>query len=197
MNYQGIDLSRYLHQRQFHIVRCSVDAVGMAARYKPAAEEAGAEQEQEQDESAGRAARRRQFAFCGSDRSGHRRRKLAEMQARDVFVQSIKAVRRSRANVSVVAKNGAERCSSQTTGADGHCIPALDVATNERQPVVFWWRKRRGCLLPADQQLNNVGWISHASTLPGEQAPTDPRTLSSYCSQAAACRPEDTFNISI
>jgi uncharacterized protein YfaS (alpha-2-macroglobulin family) len=52
-----------------------------------------------------------------------------------------------------VAKNGVTLL-SQTTGADGHVrFPALDVYTNERQPVMFLVEKGRGCLLPADRQL--------------------------------------------
>ena len=87
---------------------------------KPAAEEAGAEPEQEPDES------------TGDDQPdvGDSRfvvvtdlgivAKSSQDKTRDVFVQSIQSgAPVSGANVSVVAKNGVTLL-SQTTGADGH-----------------------------------------------------------------------------
>lgn len=154
---------------------------------KPAAEEAGAEPEQEPDES------------TGDDQPdvGDSRfvvvtdlgivAKSSQDKTRDVFVQSIQSgAPVSGANVSVVAKNGVTLL-SQTTGADGHVrFPALDVYTNERQPVMFWW-KRKG-MFPSCRPaaITIAGWTSRASMSPvNKRRPIRARSAAT-CSPIAA-----------
>ena len=106
MNYQGIDLSRYLstnassHRGVFLLTLSE-----WQSNRKPAAEEAGAEQEQEQDESEGE-----EQPDVGDSRflvvtDLGIVAKSSQDKTRDVFVQSIQSgAPVSGANVSVVAK---------------------------------------------------------------------------------------------
>lgn len=200
VNYQGIDLSRYLstnassHRGVFLLTLSE-----WQPNRKPAAEEAGAEQDQEQDESEGE-----EQPDVGDSRFVVVTdlgivAKSSQDKTRDVFVQSIQSgAPVSGATVSVVAKNGVTLL-SQTTGADGHVrFPALDVYTNERQPVMFLVEKEGDVSFLPTGSYNDRGLDFSRFDVAGEQTPTDPRTLSSYLfSDRGVYRPGDTFNIGL
>lgn len=125
--------------------------------------------------------------------------KRSQDKTREVFVQSIHSgMPVSNAKVSVIAKNGVTLL-AQTTGADGHVrFPALDVYTNERQPVMFLVEKEGDVsFLPAERN-NDRGLDFSRFDVDGEETPSDPRALSSYLfSDRGVYRPGDTFNIGL
>ncbi len=125
--------------------------------------------------------------------------KRSQDKTRDVFVQSIhNGTPVNGAKVSVIAKNGVTLL-NQTTGADGHVrFPPLDVYTNERQPVIFLVEKEGDVsFLPAGRN-NDRGLDFSRFDVDGDETPDDPRTLSSYLfSDRGVYRPGDTFNIGL
>jgi len=141
MQYQGVDLSRYLstnpasHRGVFLLTLSSWDPKKKAPS---ATSESGYENSDYDDE----------YGEESRESVGDSRfvvvtdlgiiAKRSQDKTRDVFVQSIHSGSPvEQAKVSVVAKNGVTLM-TQTTGADGHVrFPALDVYTNERQPVMF------------------------------------------------------------
>ncbi|MCS3431748.1 alpha-2-macroglobulin [Klebsiella sp. BIGb0407] len=125
--------------------------------------------------------------------------KRSQDKNRDVFVQSIHdGTPVSNAKVSVIGKNGVALL-TQTTGDDGHVrFPALDVYTSERTPVMFLVEKEGDVsFLPVD--YSNDRWLDFSRfNVGGDATPSDPRTLSSYLfSDRGVYRPGDTFNIGL
>lgn len=202
VNYQGIDLSRYLstdptsHRGVFLLTLSPWDP----AQKKPAAQ-SGDDNDQDDDSP----------SDDDDDETsvGDSRfvvvtdlgiiAKRSQDKTRDLFVQSIHTgTPVSNARVSVVAKNGVPLL-TQTTDADGHVrFPALDVYTNEQQPVMFLVEKEGDVsFLPVDSNTDR-GLDFSRFDIAGEETPTDPRTLSSYLfSDRGVYRPGDTFNIGL
>ncbi len=201
MNYQGIDLSRYLstnassHRGVFLLTLSE-----WQPNRKPAAEEAGAEPEQEPDES------------TGDDQPdvGDSRfvvvtdlgivAKSSQDKTRDVFVQSIQSgAPVSGANVSVVAKKRRDAAQPNHRGRRPRAFPGAR-RVHQRAPAGdVPGGKGRGCLpsLPTGS-YNDRGLDFSRFDVAGEQTPTDPRTLGSYLfSDRGVYRPGDTFNIGL
>ncbi|EPY5345334.1 MG2 domain-containing protein [Klebsiella quasipneumoniae] len=194
INYQGVDLSRYLstdpssHRGVFLLTLSEWDP-------KSKEEQQGADDYRYQhsdDEPVGDS----RFVVV-TDLGIIAKR--SQDKTRDVFVQSIHSgTPVSNAKVSVIAKNGVTLL-TQTTGDDGHVrFPALDVYTSERQPVMFLVEKEGDVsFLPADRN-NDRGLDFSRFDVDGEETPNDPRTLSSYLfSDRGVYRPGDTFNIGL
>lgn len=119
--------------------------------------------------------------------------------SRDVFVQSIYSGSPvDGAKVSVVGKNGVVLL-SQTTSNDGHArFPSLEEFRNERSPVMFLVEKEGDVsFLPTTAYYDRELDFSRFDIY-GEENPTDPRTLNSYLfSDRGVYRPGDTFNIGL
>ncbi|NMP28447.1 alpha-2-macroglobulin family protein [Rahnella sp. SAP-1] len=199
VNYQGVDLSRYLstdprsHRGVFLLTLSSWDPQKKAESTVSNDDEAQDQQEQNADEAPVGDSRFVVVTDLGIIA------KRSQDKTRDVFVQSIQqGTPVGNARVSVIAKNGVTLL-SEMTGADGHVhFPALDVYTNERQPVMFLVEKEGDVsFLPADRN-NDRGLDFSRFDVAGEQTPDDPRTLSSYLfSDRGVYRPGDTFNIGL
>ena len=200
VNYQGVDLSRYLstdpasHRGVFLLTLSEWDP--KKKEEKPATDDDG-NQYQEEDQSGDEAPVGDSRFVVVTDLGIIAKR--SQDKTRDVFVQSIHSgTPVSNAKVSVIAKNGVTLL-SQNTGADGHVrFPALDVYTSERQPVMFLVEKEGDVsFLPADRD-NDRGLDFSRFDVDGEITPNDPRTLSSYLfSDRGVYRPGDTFNIGL
>ncbi|HID9471456.1 TPA: alpha-2-macroglobulin family protein [Serratia liquefaciens] len=196
VNYQGIDLSRYLstnpdsHRGVFLLTLSE-----WQPNKKPAEEEAGAdESEEESGDQAGVGDSR----FVVVTDLGIVA-KSSQDKTRDVFVQSIHSgAPVGSAKVSVIAKNGVTLL-SQITDTNGHVrFPALDVYTNERQPVMFLVEKEGDVSFLPTGSYNDRGLDFSRFDIAGEQTPTDPRALSSYLfSDRGVYRPGDTFNVGL
>ena len=199
VNYQGVDLSRYLstdpnsHRGVFLLTLSEWDP--KKKEEKPAADDDGNvyQEEESGDEPSVGDSRFVVVTDLGIIA------KRSQDKTRDVFVQSIHSgTPVANAKVSVIAKNGVTLL-TQTTGADGHVrFPALDVYTSERQPVMFLAEKEGDVsFLPADRD-NDRGLDFSRFDIDGEITPNDPRTLSSYLfSDRGVYRPGDTFNIGL
>ncbi|MGA5657125.1 MG2 domain-containing protein [Rahnella contaminans] len=200
VNYQGVDLSRYLstdpssHRGVFLLTLSEWDP--KKKDEKPATDDDGY-QYQDDDQSEDEAPVGDSRFVVVTDLGIIAKR--SQDKTRDVFVQSIHSgTPVSNAKVSVIAKNGVTLL-TQTTGADGHVrFPALDVYTSERQPVMFLVEKEGDVsFLPADRN-NDRGLDFSRFDVDGEETPNDPRTLSSYLfSDRGVYRPGDTFNIGL
>lgn len=200
VNYQGVDLSRYLstdpssHRGVFLLTLSEWDP--KKKEEKPATDDDGY-QYQDDDQSGDEAPVGDSRFVVVTDLGIIAKR--SQDKTRDVFVQSIHSgTPVSNAKVSVIAKNGVTLL-TQTTGADGHVrFPALDVYTSERQPVMFLVEKEGDVsFLPADRN-NDRGLDFSRFDVDGEETPNDPRTLSSYLfSDRGVYRPGDTFNIGL
>ncbi|WP_458351914.1 alpha-2-macroglobulin family protein [Rahnella selenatireducens] len=200
VNYQGVDLSRYLstdpssHRGVFLLTLSEWDP--KKKEEKPATDDDG--YQYQDDEQNGDEAPVGDSRFVVVTDLGIIA-KRSQDKTRDVFVQSIHSgTPVSNAKVSVIAKNGVTLL-TQTTGADGHVrFPALDVYTSERQPVMFLVEKEGDVsFLPADRN-NDRGLDFSRFDVDGEETPNDPRTLSSYLfSDRGVYRPGDTFNIGL
>lgn len=200
VNYQGVDLSRYLstdpssHRGVFLLTLSEWDP--KKKEEKPATDDDGY-QYQDDDQSGDEAPVGDSRFVVVTDLGIIAKR--SQDKTRDVFVQSIHSgTPVSNAKVSVIAKNGVTLL-TQTTGADGHVrFPALDVYTSERQPVMFLVEKEGDVsFLPADRN-NDRGLDFSRFDVDGEETPNDPRTLNSYLfSDRGVYRPGDTFNIGL
>ncbi|WP_047607978.1 MG2 domain-containing protein [Rahnella aquatilis] len=200
VNYQGVDLSRYLstdpasHRGVFLLTLSEWDP--KKKEDKPETDDDGnvyQDEQQNEDEAPVGDSRFVVVTDLGIIA------KRSQDKTRDVFVQSIHSgTPVANAKVSVIAKNGVTLL-TQTTGADGHVrFPALDVYTSERQPVMFLVEKEGDVsFLPADRN-NDRGLDFSRFDVDGEITPNDPRTLSSYLfSDRGVYRPGDTFNIGL
>jgi len=194
VNYQGIDLSRYLttdprsHRGVFLLTLSEWDPKKRA--------ETSDEEAQYQESREGAVAGDSRFVVV-TDLGIIAKR--SQDKNRDVFVQSIhNGTPVSNAKVSVIGKNGVALL-TQTTGDDGHVrFPALDVYTSERKPVMFLVEKEGDVsFLPVD--YSNDRWLDFSRfNVGGDITPSDPRTLSSYLfSDRGVYRPGDTFNIGL
>ncbi|AFE56512.1 alpha-2-macroglobulin [Rahnella aquatilis HX2] len=200
VNYQGVDLSRYLstdptsHRGVFLLTLSEWDP--KKKEVKPEADDDG-NVYQDEDQSGDEAPVGDSRFVVVTDLGIIAKR--SQDKTRDVFVQSIHSgTPVANAKVSVIAKNGVTLL-TQTTGADGHVrFPALDVYTSERQPVMFLVEKEGDVsFLPADRN-NDRGLDFSRFDVDGEITPNDPRTLSSYLfSDRGVYRPGDTFNIGL
>lgn len=125
--------------------------------------------------------------------------KRAQDDTRDVFVQSINSgMPVDQARVSVIAKNGVTLL-SQTTDVSGHVrFPALDGYTHERTPVMYLVEKEGDAsFLPIGDNNDRELDLSRFD-ITGEETPTDPRTLRTYLfSDRGVYRPGDKFNIGL
>ncbi|KEY59377.1 alpha-2-macroglobulin [Serratia sp. DD3] len=204
VSYQGVDLSRYLstnsdsHRGVFLLT---------LSEWQPEKKKAQtAEEGSEQDQLAGddlpssevRAPAAGDSRFVVVTDLGIIA-KRSQDKTRDVFVQSINTgAPVSHAEVSVIAKNGVTLL-SQVTDANGHVrFPALDVYTNERQPVMFLVEKEGDVSFLPTSSNNDRGLDFSRFDIEGEETPVDPRTLSSYLfSDRGVYRPGDTFNIGL
>ena len=197
VNYQGVDLSRYLstdpssHRGVFLLTLSEWDP-----RKKDPAPDAD-DDYQDDDQSADEAPVGDSRFVVVTDLGIIAKR--SQDKTRDVFVQSIHSgTPVGDASVSVVAKNGVTLL-TRTTGADGHVrFPALDVYTGERKPVMFLVAKEGDVsFLPTDRD-NDRGLDFSRFDVAGEQTPDDPRTLNSYLfSDRGVYRPGDTFHIGL
>lgn len=200
VNYQGVDLSRYLstdptsHRGVFLLTLSEWDP--KKKEVKPEADDDG-NIYQDEDQSGDEAPVGDSRFVVVTDLGIIAKR--SQDKTRDVFVQSIHSgTPVANAKVSVIAKNGVTLL-TQITGADGHVrFPALDVYTSERQPVMFLVEKEGDVsFLPADRN-NDRGLDFSRFDVDGEITPNDPRTLSSYLfSDRGVYRPGDTFNIGL
>ncbi len=200
INYQGVDLSRYLsadpssHRGVFLLTLSEWDP--KKKEEKPVTDDDGY-QYQDDDQSGDDAPVGDSRFVVVTDLGIIAKR--SQDKTRDVFVQSIHSgTPVSNAKVSVIAKNGVTLL-TQTTGDDGHVrFPALDVYTSERQPVMFLVEKDGDVsFLPVDRN-NDRGLDFSRFDVDGEETPNDPRTLSSYLfSDRGVYRPGDTFNIGL
>ncbi|MFD3240227.1 MG2 domain-containing protein [Rahnella perminowiae] len=200
VNYQGVDLSRYLstdpasHRGVFLLTLSEWDP--KKKENKPETDDDGnVYQDDGQGEEEAPVGDSRFVVVTDLGIIAKR----SQDKTRDVFVQSIHSgAPVANAKVSVIAKNGITLL-TQTTGADGHVrFPALDVYTLERQPVMFLVEKEGDVsFLPADRN-NDRGLDFSRFDVDGEITPNDPRTLSSYLfSDRGVYRPGDTFNIGL
>lgn len=199
INYQGVDLSRYLsadphsHRGIFLLTLSEWDPKAKQEKHQP-----GVENDEDSDDESTSAARAGDSRFVVVTDLGIIA-KRSQNKTRDVFVQSINnGTPVSNANVAVVAKNGTTLL-TQTTTADGHVrFPALDVYTNERQPVMFLVTKDGDVsFLPVGSD-NDRSLDFSRFDIGGEENPQDGRTLSSYLfSDRGVYRPGDTFNIGL
>ncbi|QTF09727.1 alpha-2-macroglobulin family protein [Brenneria izadpanahii] len=198
VNYRGVDLSRYLstdprsHRGIFLLTLSEWDP--QRDEEKPAADDDGyLYQDQSEDEPQVGDSRFVVVTDLGIIA------KRSQDKTRDLFVQSIHSgAPVGNAKVSVIAKNGVTLL-TQFTDNDGHArFPALDVYTNERQPVMFLVEKEGDVsFLPADRN-NDRGLDFSRFDVGGDIAPSDPRTLGSYLfSDRGVYRPGDTFNIGL
>ncbi|WP_413728097.1 alpha-2-macroglobulin family protein [Sodalis sp. RH19] len=199
VNYQGVDLSRYLstdprsHRGVFLLTLTEWDPNKKQAT--PAADDGNLYQDDDQHEEEAAAGDSRFVVVTDLGIIAKR----AQDKTRDVFVQSIHSgTPVANAKVSVIAKNGVTLL-TRTTGADGHVrFPALDVYTSERAPVMFLVEKEGDVsFLPADSN-NDRGLDFSRFDVDGEETPNDPRTLNSYLfSDRGVYRPGETFHIGL
>ncbi len=199
VNYQGVDLSRYLstdprsHRGVFLLTLSQWDP--QVKKEAPATDDGN--QDQDEDPYAEEASVGDSRFVVVTDLGIIAKR--SQDKNRDVFVQSIQSgTPVSGAKVSVIAKNGATLL-SQTTGADGHVrFPPLDVYTNERQPVMFLVEKEGDVSFLPTGRNNDRGLDFSRFDVDGDETPDDPRALSSYLfSDRGVYRPGDTFNIGL
>lgn len=200
VNYQGIDLSRYLstdpgaHRGIFLLTLSEWDP--KKKEEKPQADDDGNTYDNEYSSDNESSVGDSRFVVV-TDLGIIAKR--SQDKTRDVFVQSIQSgAPVANAKVSVIAKNGVTLL-TQMTGYDGHVsFPALDVYTNERQAVMFLVEKEGDVsFLPAARD-NDRGLDFSRFDVEGEITPSDPRTLNSYLfSDRGVYRPGDTFNIGL
>ncbi|CAI1097970.1 Alpha-2-macroglobulin family N-terminal region [Serratia entomophila] len=195
VNYQGIDLSRYLSTNpESHRGVFLLTLSEWQPNQKPAAE-GEAEQGEEQGEDSAAVGDSRFVVVTDLGIVAKR----SQDKTQDVFVQSIHSgAPVGNAKVSVVAKNGVTLL-NQTTDANGHVrFPALDVYTNERQPVMFLVEKEGDVSFLPTGSYNDRGLDFSRFDVAGEETPTDPRALGSYLfSDRGVYRPGDSFNIGL
>jgi hypothetical protein len=199
VNYQGIDLSRYLstspdsHRGVFLLTLSEWQPE--KKKQPQAAEEEESEQTEEESDDAPSVGDSRFVVVTDLGIIAKR----SQDKTRDVFVQSINnGAPVSNAKVSVIAKNGVALL-SRTTDANGHVrFPALDVYTNERKPVMFLVEKEGDVSFLPTGDYNDRGLDFSRFDISGEETPVDPRTLSSYLfSDRGVYRPGDTVNIGL
>ncbi|MFC0226221.1 alpha-2-macroglobulin family protein [Serratia aquatilis] len=197
VNYQGIDLSRYLstNQDSHRGVFLLTLSEWQPEKKKPQADEEESEQSEEEGDESPAVGDSRFVVVTDLGIIAKR----SQDKTRDIFVQSIHSgTPVSNAKVSVIAKNGVALL-SQITDANGHVsFPSLDVYTNERQPVMFLVEKDGDVSFLPTNRYNDRGLDFSRFDIQGEETPFDPRTLSSYLfSDRGVYRPGDTFNIGL
>lgn len=194
VNYQGVDLSRYLStdaksHRGIFLLTLSQWTPGQK-------DQQPAEDEYQEEDAAAESVGDSRFVVV-TDLGIIAKR--SQDKTRDLFVQSIGSGEPvAGAQVSVVAKNG-EKIMSRVTGSDGHVsFPSLEVYTNERQPVMFLVEKEGDVSFLPTGRDNDRGLDFSRFDVYGDATPDDKRTLSSYLfSDRGVYRPGDTFNIGL
>lgn len=200
INYQGIDLSRYLtnstdSRRGIFLLDLSSWDPQKKENRQDDDEYDGNDPEslREQEQN-----RRMDSRFIVITDLGILTKKSLD-GSRDVFVQSISSGSPvNNAKVSVIAKNGTTLL-TQTTGADGHVkFPSLEAFNFEREPVMFLVEKEGDVsFLPTNAYYDRQLDFSRFDIY-GEETPKDPRTLNSYLfSDRGIYRPGETFNIGL
>ena len=195
MNYQGIDLSRYLSTNPDSHRGVFLLTLSEWQPEKKKSQVVEGEEGEEREESEPRASDSRFVVVTDLGIIAKR----SQDKTRDVFVQSIhRGAPISGAKVSVIGKNGVALL-SQVTDDNGHAsFPALDVYTNERQPVMFLVEKEGDVSFLPTSSYTDRGLDFSRFDIQGEETPVDPRTLSSYLfSDRGVYRPGDTFNIGV
>ncbi len=202
VNYQGIDLSRYLstdaasHRGIFLLTLSEWDPKKQAN--STSTEEGAPDDEEEEAQAQASDSRFVVVTDLGIIA------KRSQDRTRDVFVQSIQnGTPVNNAKVSVIGKNGVALL-IRHTGEDGHVnFPSLEAYANERQPVMLLVEKAGDVsFLPLGSDYD---YKIYERTLDfsrfdtgGEETPDDPRALSSYLfSDRGVYRPGDTFNIGL
>lgn len=197
MQYQGIDLSRYLssdtHARR-GIFLLSLSHWDPKAKTQQGEEGWNEEESDEQED--GPAVVDSRFVVVTD--LGIIAKKSVDL-SRDVFVQSIHdGSPVNGAKVSVIAKNGTTLF-SKVTGEDGHAaFPSLEDFRAEKTPVMFLVEKEGDVsFLPTSEDTDRQLGFSRFD-VDGVITPQDPRTLDSYLfSDRGVYRPGDTFNIGL
>lgn len=191
LNYQGIDLSRYLasdaHARRgiFLLTLTPWDPEKQARQTE--ADEEDREEEEEESPADSRFIVVTDLGIIA---------KQSIDDGRDVFVQSIYSGQPVEgAKVSVIARNGTPLF-IRTTGADGHAaFPSVRAFSNEKTPVMLLVEKEGDVSFLPFRVYDRSLDFSRFDT-GGEVNSRDPRALGSYLfSDRGVYRPGDTFNI--
>ncbi|BFI63213.1 alpha-2-macroglobulin family protein [Yersinia pseudotuberculosis] len=192
INYQGVDLSRYLANNPS--ARRGVFLLTLSA-WDPEKRDNQQHSEEDYDEDQEWVGDSRFVVITDLGIIT----KQSQDRSRDVFVQSIHSgLPTADAKVSVVAKNGVVLL-SQITDSKGHVhFPALDAFKNERQPVMFLVEKEGDVSFLPTRATYDRNLDFSRFDIDGEETPSDPRTLSSYLfSDRGVYRPGDRFNIGL